>query len=47
MNIAILSSAPVSIASLRDALKEYPPLTVCQTREALLDALPKLSGSLQ
>lgn len=40
MKIAILSSAPVSIASLRDALKEYPPLTVCQTREALLDALP-------
>ena len=41
MKIAILSSAPVSIASLRDALKEYPVLTVCETKEALLDALPE------
>lgn len=40
MNIAILCSAPISIASLENALKPYLPLTVCQNRDQLARALP-------
>jgi D-3-phosphoglycerate dehydrogenase len=40
MNIAILCSAPISIDSLRDAFKPYPPLTVCRNRDELARALP-------
>lgn len=40
MNIAILCSAPISIASLENALQPYLPLTVCQDRDQLARALP-------
>ncbi len=40
MNIAILSSAQISIESLQRAFKSYPPLTVCQNRDELARALP-------
>jgi phosphoglycerate dehydrogenase-like enzyme len=40
MNISILSSAPISIDSLENALAPYRPLAVCRDREALAQALP-------
>lgn len=40
MNIAVLCSAPISIASLENALKPYLPITVCQNRDQLARALP-------
>ncbi len=40
MNIAILCSAPVSVASLENALKPYLPVTVCANRDELARALP-------